>query len=181
MTPTFDQVFAAEYPALRAHLYRRLGKSEADDLAAETFAIAFRRWDDLDPSRPVRPWLYGIAANLLRHRWRSERRMLLAYARSGRDPVVALDDSASLERLDAQPLKRVFAAALAQLRPGEREVLLLHTWADLSDAEIAEALSLPIGTVKSRLSRARERMRNHLATNGQIEVEALTTTSEEPQ
>lgn len=178
---SFDQVFGAEYAPLRGYLYRRLGSAAADDLAAETFAIAYRRWDDLDPSRPVRPWLYGIAANLLRHHWRSERRMLRAYARSGLDPVVAQDDDASVERADAEAQKRALAAALAELRPDEREVLLLHTWADLTDAEIADALSLAIGTVKSRLSRARERMRNRLAASGQVEVKALTTTTEEPR
>jgi RNA polymerase sigma factor (sigma-70 family) len=178
---SFDQVFEAEYRPLRGYLYRRLGSSEADELAAETFAIAYRRWDDLDPSRPARPWLYGIAANLLRHRWRKERRMLRAYARSGNEQTPAQSDDASVERADAEAQMRSLAAALAELRSGEREVLLLHAWADMNDAEIAEALSLPIGTVKSRLHRARKRMRNRLAQSGQVEVNALTTTSEEPR
>jgi RNA polymerase sigma-70 factor (ECF subfamily) len=179
MAYSFDQVFESEYAPLRRYLYRRLGSSAADDLAAETFAIAFRRWDDVDASRPVRPWLYGIAANLLRHHWRKERRMLRAYARSGRDPIFGQDEDASVERADAQGQKRALAAALVELRPVERDVLLLHAWADLTDAEIAEALSLPVGTVKSRLHRARERIRNRLAANGQIEVKALTATTEE--
>ena len=178
---SFDQVFEAEYRPLRGYLYRRLGSSDADELAAETFAIAYRRWDDLDPSRPVRPWLYGIAANLLRHQWRKERRMLRAHARSGNDQIPAQDEDASVKRADAEAQRRSLAAALAELRLGEREVLLLHAWADLTDAEIAEALSLPIGTVKSRLHRARVRMRNRLAASGQVEVKALTTTSEEPR
>lgn len=178
---SFDRVFEVEYRPLRGYLYRRLGSSDADELAAETFAVAYRRWDDLDPSRPVRPWLYGIAANLLRHHWRKERRMLRAYGRSGPDSSIDQEDDANVARADAQMQERALAAALAELRPGEREALLLHAWADLTDAEIAEALSLPIGTVKSRLHRARERMRNRLAASGQVEVRALTATSEDPR
>jgi RNA polymerase sigma-70 factor (ECF subfamily) len=70
------------------------------------------------------------------------------------------------------------AAALADLRQEECEVLLLHAWAELSDAEIAESLSLPLGTVKSRLSRARARLRNRLALIGQVETESLKTAEE---
>jgi RNA polymerase sigma factor (sigma-70 family) len=174
---SFDQVFEAEVESLHAFIAKRLGVSAADDLAAETFAIAYRRWGDLDSSRPVRPWLYGIAANLMRHRWRKERRMLRAFARTCVDPVITEED-ASLNRLDAQAEQPALAAALAELRREEREILLLHAWAELSDAEIAESLSLPVGTVKSRLSRAREQLRNRLGSIGQVEVEMVKTAKE---
>jgi RNA polymerase sigma factor (sigma-70 family) len=175
---SFDEVFSAEYAPLRAYLYKRLGNSLADDLAAETFAIAYRRWDDFDASRPVRPWLYGIGANLLRHYWRRERRRLNALARSDRDPVAA-DDEAGVERADAEAQKRALAGALAELRADDREALLLHAWAYLSDAEIAEALSIPVGTVKSRLHRARGQMENHLRAIGQVEANDLMPTAEQ--
>ena len=171
MGRSFDEAFEAEYALLHRYLARRLGTSTADDLAAETFAVAFRNWDRLDPARPVRPWLYGIAANLVRHHWRKERRMLRAYARTGMDAVFAEDEDA-VERADADVQQRELADALAELRREEREVLLLHAWAELSDSEIAEALRLPIGTVKSRLSRARDRLRNQLGEVGQQAVEA---------
>lgn len=171
---SFEEVFAAEFEPLHGYIARRLGVSAADDLTAETFAIAFRRWDDLDPVRPVKPWLYGIASNLIRHQWRNERRMLRAYARSGADPVHA-EEGISLERIDAQPQGAMLAAALAGLRHEEREVLLLHAWAELSDVEIAESLSVPLGTVKSRLSRAREHLRNRLGLSGQVGAEGLQT------
>ena len=87
MGPSFDAAFSEEFASLHRYLARRVGASAADELAAETFAVAFRRWDRLDPERSVRPWLYGIAANLMRHHWRKERRMLRAYARTGVDPV----------------------------------------------------------------------------------------------
>lgn len=171
MGRSFDDAFAAEFASLHRYLARRLGASAADELAAETFAVAFRSWERLDPERPVRPWLYGIAANLVRHHWRKERRMLHAYARTGVDPVLAEDDEA-VERADADARHRELAAALAGLRRDEREILLLHAWAELTDAEIADALDLPVGTVKSRLSRTREKLRNQLTAVGQEPVEA---------
>jgi RNA polymerase sigma factor (sigma-70 family) len=174
---SFDEVFAAEFEPLHAYIGRRLGVSAADDLTGETFAIAYRRWDALDPTRPVKPWLYGIASNLIRHHWREERRMLQAYARTGVDPALAEEDS-SLGRLDARAERGRLVGALAELRPEEREVLLLHAWTELSDAEIAGALSLPLGTVKSRLSRAREQFRNRLGYIGQVEAKSLNTTEE---
>ncbi len=169
MGGSFEDAFEAEFASLHRYLARRLGASAADDLAAETFAVAFRSWNRLDPARPVRPWLYGIAANLVRHHWRRERRMLRAYARTGVDPVLAEEDEA-VDRADAEVRHRELAEALAALRPDEREILLLHAWADLTDAEIATALALPVGTIKSRLSRTRERLRNQLPDLGQEAV-----------
>lgn len=96
--------------------------------------------------------------------------MLRAYARTGVDPVFA-DDEEAVERADADAQHRELATALAELRPEEREVLLLHAWAELTDSEIADAVGLPVGTVKSRLSRAREKLRNQLGEVGQEAVE----------
>lgn len=171
MGHSFEDAFAAEFPPLYRYLARRVGSSVAHELAAETFATAFRNWERLDPERPVRPWLYGIAANLMRHHWRKERRMLAAYARTGVDPVFT-DEDAAVERADADMRHRELAAALAELRKDEREILLLSAWAELTDAEIADALGLPAGTVKSRLSRARDKLRNQLTGVGQEPVEA---------
>jgi len=159
---SFDEAFAAEFAPLHRYLARRVGAAAADEFAAETFTVAFRNWERLDPERPVRPWLYGIAANLMRHHWRKERRMLRAYARTGVDPVSTEDTPAE----DTREL----AAALAELRRDEREILLLHAWAELTDTEIAAALGIPAGTVKSRLSRTREKLRNRLEPVGQEAV-----------
>jgi RNA polymerase sigma factor (sigma-70 family) len=101
-----------------------------------------------------------------------------AYARTGVDPVSA-DDSDALDRVEPQARRRDLAAALAELRPRDREILLLHAWAELSDAEIAAALSLPIGTVKSRLHRTRERLRNRLGAHGQSAAKTLISTVED--
>jgi RNA polymerase sigma-70 factor (ECF subfamily) len=174
---SFDDVFAAEFEPLHGFVARHLGSSAAEELTAETFAVAYRRWSDLDPSRSPKPWLYGIASNLISHHRRRERRMLRAYARSGNDPLLA-EDGFSIERLAAQESRSILAAALADLRHEEREALLLHAWAELSDREIAEALSVPLGTVKSRLSRARTHIRNQIGVSGQVEVDGLNTIQE---
>jgi RNA polymerase sigma factor (sigma-70 family) len=159
--------FRAEFVALSRYLARRVGREMAMDIAAETFAIALARWSRFDRSRPVRPWLYGIASNLVRRRGRVEERQLRAYARTGVDPVFSMDEDAVAERLDAHTQQRQLARALADLRPKEREILLLHAWAELSDDEIAAALAIPVGTVKSRLHRLRACLRNSLAANGE--------------
>jgi RNA polymerase sigma factor (sigma-70 family) len=176
--PSFEVVFEAEFPALHRYLRRRVGASTADDLTAATFETAYANWKRLDARRPVRPWLYGIAANLARHHWRDEERMLRAYARTGIDPVLAENDDA-LDRLDTRARQRELAAALASLRASDREILLLHAWADFNDAEIAAALSLPLGTVKSRLHRTRARLRNRLDTGGQSAANPSIATVEE--
>jgi RNA polymerase sigma-70 factor, ECF subfamily len=82
------------------------------------------------------------------------------------------EEDDAVERSDAGARYRELAASLAGLRRDEREILLLHAWAELSDAEIADALDLPVGTVKSRLSRTREKLRNQLTGVGQEPVEA---------
>jgi RNA polymerase sigma factor (sigma-70 family) len=90
------------------------------------------------------------------------------------DPVSGGDESEVVRRLDADAQQRALAVALADLRPEEREILLLHAWAELSDEEIAAALSIPLGTVKSRLHRARERVRNRLEAIGESTDETLS-------
>lgn len=180
VAPSFAEAFRHEYPLLHRYLRRRVGGEVADDLTAETFATAYANWERFDETRAVRPWLYGIAANLLRHHWRKERRQLQAYARTGIDPLVDDFDS-SLDRAEAGARKRELAAALSDLSDVERDILLLHAWADLSDREIAEALSLPLGTVKSRLSRTRTLLRNRLGESGQERDEAPMFADGEPQ
>jgi RNA polymerase sigma factor (sigma-70 family) len=179
MSLSFDDAFQVEFAGLHRYLHRRVGAAAADDLTAATFAAAYAGWERFDQARPVRPRLYGIAANLVRRYWRDERRMLRAYARSGVDPVLADEIDDAVSRSDARTRRRELAAVLAGLRPQDREILLLHAWAELSDAEIASALSLPVGTVKSRLHRTRERLRNQLADDGHSAETALAAVPEE--
>ncbi len=180
MALSFEEAFEAEFASLHRYLRRRVGASAADDLTAQTFATVYANWSRFDPARPLRPWLYGIAANLLRHHWRAERRLLRAYARTGVDPVLSDDDDA-VDRLDADVRRPALAAALAELRSRDREILLLHAWAEFSDGEIAEALSIPLGTVKSRLHRTRARLRNRLDSEGQRTVRPSSSPAEGPR
>jgi RNA polymerase sigma factor (sigma-70 family) len=165
----FALIFDRYFPAVHRYVARRLGPNLADDLAQETFAIAFERRSTFDPSHEsARPWLFGIAGNLLRHYGRTERRQLLAYARTGVDRASDPGFEAAEDRVDAQALGPALARALASLGRRDREVLLLHAWAGLSYEEIARALEVPVGTVRSRLFRARRRIRKRLGEIGQV-------------
>ena len=174
----FGAIFDRHYASLQRYLARRVGQETADDLAAEAFVIAFRRRDSFDGrSHTARPWLFGIATNLMRAHRRSEARMLRAYARSGVDPI-AMDDAgyqAAEERADANAAGPALAAALAALSDGDRDALLLYVWGELSYQDVAAALAIPVGTVRSRLARARTKLREHISTSGQVLDEAATS------
>ena len=142
----FDAVFERHVAAVHAFAQRRIGPTLAEDVTAETFARAFAARTRFDRAQPsARPWLLGIASNVMRRHWRTERRRLAAYAKS-----VHEDRPGSPPTAESAAL-----AALARLPLRQREVVLLHAWADLSYDEIARALDVPIGTVRSRLARAR--------------------------
>jgi RNA polymerase sigma-70 factor (ECF subfamily) len=172
----FGVVFDRHYDAVHRYLARRVGSDLADDLAAETFTTAFevrRRYDTAHPD--ARPWLFGIATNLVRHRRRGEARRLRAYARLDRpaDPDGGFGGVEA--RLDAGRAGPAIADALNRLSAGDRDVLLLFAWADLHYEEIAVALRIPVGTVRSRLHRARRRVRELLGDSGQyLGAEPLT-------
>lgn len=149
---------------LFGYLARRVGRDTAEDVTSETFARAFALRHRFDLQRDdARPWLFGIATNLLRNHVRSEVRQLRAYTRHGADDVSHDDQAASHARLDAGVQSGALAAALAQLRPGDRDALLMYAWHDMSYEEIAESLDIPVGTVRSRLNRARRIVQEHLA------------------
>ncbi|ADP79189.1 RNA polymerase sigma factor [Pseudofrankia inefficax] len=156
----FAELFDRHAVAIYRYLARRVGPQAADDLVAATFLVAFERRGAYDLDRAdARPWLYGIASNLVGRHHRDEARMLRAYARSGVDPAAEDGTERALERADAQASGPAVAAAVAELPPEDRDVLLLFAWASLSYAEIAQALAIPLGTVRSRLHRARRRVR----------------------
>ncbi len=161
---SFAEIFDRHYAALYRYLRRRIGSEVAADLAAETFVTAFAKRAAYHPEGgDCRPWLYGIAHNLLRTHLRSERRQLAAFARHGVDPLADAAASAEFsladQRADAAAIGARLAAFLAELPDGDRDALLLVAWAELSYAEVARALGIPVGTVRSRLNRARRRLR----------------------
>lgn len=160
----FGRLFDAYAASLHRYLARRVGADTAHDLVGETFLVALNRRHGYDPRQGVvRSWLYGIATNLLRRHVRDEVRALRATARAvGRAAAPdAGHDSRVAERLDAQAMAGKLAASLAELPEGDRDVLLLTSWAGLDSTEVADALGIPVGTVRSRLHRMRKSLRTN--------------------
>jgi RNA polymerase sigma factor (sigma-70 family) len=156
----FAAVFDRYYPEIHGYAARRLGRGLADDVAAETFLVAFDRREAYDLARPdARPWLYGIASNLIARHRRAELRQYRAMARAGLAEAADGHAERVAGRVDAEALRGRLAAALAEVRDRDRDVLLLVAWAQLSCEEAAQALGIPAGTARSRLHRARRSTR----------------------
>lgn len=156
----FGEVFDRHAEAIFRFLGRRIGPVEAGDVLGDVFLAAFETRDRYDSKyASALPWLYGIASNVLGKRFRqraSELRML--------ERMVAQNDledpaDAVLASLDAQMELRSMTKVLQELPPGEREALLLYAWEALTYEEVATALGIPVGTVRSRLNRVRQRLR----------------------
>ena len=164
----FGVIFARYFAEIHGYAARRLGRDAADDIAADTFLTAFRQRRQFDAGRGiVRAWLYGIATNYIGRHQRREVRELRALGRStsavaGESPADVVADLVA-DRVTAGAMHRQLAGALAELSSGDREVLLLVALGELSHAEVATALGIPYGTVGSRLSRARRKVRDGLA------------------
>lgn len=160
----FGELFRRHAPRLHAYIRRRLGPPLADDLVSEAFATAFRQRAKFDGRRQFGAWLWGIAANLIARHHRQERRMYRAYARTGVDPAADAADVAVVagDRATAAALGPALAKALASLSAQERDAVLLLAWAEMSYAEIAATLDLPLGTVKAKIHRARKKLQKKL-------------------
>jgi RNA polymerase sigma-70 factor (ECF subfamily) len=158
---SFERVFDRHHAAIHRFLRARVGLEVADDLASEVFTTAFRRRAAYDVAwADARPWLYGIAVNLLRaHRQREERR-LRAYTRAAaRSASNQIDLSRDVEAFDARGR---ISLALLSLTEQDRDLILLFAWADLSYDQLSVVLEIPVGTVRSRLSRVRGLLRDQL-------------------
>jgi RNA polymerase sigma-70 factor (ECF subfamily) len=160
----FAVVFDRHHDEIWAYLARRVGRGLAEELASETFVHAFAARASYDPAyRDARPWLYGIATNLVRKHARTEERRRRAYARTleREDTAGELDMVAS--RVDAAGRARAVAAALSRLSPADRDTLLLFALTDLDYEGIAIATGVPVGTVRSRLHRVRRHLQAALS------------------
>jgi RNA polymerase sigma factor (sigma-70 family) len=159
----FKAIFARYFREVHAYLARRVGGKVADDLTAEVFLAAFAKRQRYDAAREsARPWLYGIATNLISTHRRHERRFYSALARTGVVSAWHDDEDRIADRVSASATGPALARALAALAPGDRDVLLLIALAELSYQEVADALAIPYGTVCSRLNRARRQLRKSL-------------------
>lgn len=158
------------------YLCRLGGREVADELAGEVFARAWAVRARYDPQRGVaRAWLFGIATNLVRQHFRSERRARAAFERVRSLPTSStsefdqIDDRDELEQLRQRTL-----AAIADCNADDRALIVMAAWEGLSYSEIAAALGVPIGTVRSRLARLRASLRSTVDPGGR----AVTTTGE---
>lgn len=155
----FVEVVRRHEVAVHGFLARRAGSMAADDLLGEVWVRAFAARGGYDPDcADARPWLYGIARNVLRAHWRASRTAAYPAAEQVHDPWDDID-----ARLDSAATTRALAPALLALAPAEREVLLLVAWEQLTPAEAAAVLGILPGTARSRLHRARAALRLALA------------------
>ena len=152
----FDALFAAYSPNVVAYCgWRADPASDAQDAVAEVFLTAWRRLDELPEGDAARVWLYATARRVLANQRRSTRRREALRERLARESAPATTEPSAPAREEA-----LVRAALIQLGPGDREVLLLAEWEDLAPAQIAEVLGCLTVTARGRLHRARRRFRN---------------------
>lgn len=160
----FAVLFDRHAPFIQRYLARRVGPETADDLLAETFLAAFGKRHGYDPGFPdARPWLYGFATNLIAQHKREEARRYRYLQAAGPAPDLPDTTEQVLATVTAHSMRSRLVGALARLSAGDRDVLLLIAWEQLSYEEVARALAIPVGTVRSRLHRARTQLRGPLA------------------
>jgi RNA polymerase sigma-70 factor (ECF subfamily) len=171
----FAAIFDRHAAHIQRYLARRLGGEIADDLVGETFLIAFGKRDRYDSKyTDARPWLYGIATNLVGQRRREEVREYRLRSAVVPQPDEACHAERVAAQVTAQAMNELLAAALAELSQGDRDVLLLIAWEGFSYDEVAAALDVPIGTVRSRLNRARKKVRHVLGQSNPILSEEVS-------
>jgi RNA polymerase sigma factor (sigma-70 family) len=160
----FSVVFNRHVGPIYGYIVRRVGHGLADELTAETFAVAFAaRSRFVAVQESGGPWLYGIATNLIGSTRRAERRRLAAYERAASFTLLHDDELERADaRLDAWRVAGALVHALLALQPGDRDALLLFSWLDLTYEEVGIALAIPPGTVASRINRARRLLRESL-------------------
>jgi RNA polymerase sigma-70 factor, ECF subfamily len=166
----FGAVFDRHAAEIYRYCARRVGTEAVDDVVADTFAIAYERRGRFDQSRhSALPWLYGIATNVLRRYRAAEARYRKLIRHDAGVPAEGAADRA-VARADADSAIRALAGELDKISRRQRDVLYLYA-AGLTYADIATALDIPIGTVMSRLNRARTRLRAALLDLGITNLE----------
>ncbi|HWV48947.1 MAG TPA: sigma-70 family RNA polymerase sigma factor [Microbacterium sp.] len=157
----FAELFDRHAPVVESFLRRRLGAEAAEDALSDTFLVAFRRRSSFDHTREsALPWLLGIASRIAAKQRATEakhwRAVAAAAARGQRTTGGGFDEAGA--RMDAAAAVEILAPQIAALSPKDRETLLLFAWQSLTPEEVAQALSIPVGTVWSRLHRIRRKL-----------------------
>ncbi|GAA2931295.1 sigma-70 family RNA polymerase sigma factor [Streptomyces thioluteus] len=153
----FEPLVERHSAALHGYFARR-APGAADDLLSEAWLRAYAGRGTYDAARgPVRAWLFGVARNVLAAHWRGQERPAALPEETSSDPWHAVD-----RRLDAAAVAPLMRRTLAELPAVERELLLLIAWEQLSPTEAAVVVGIPAGTARSRLHRARTRLRTTL-------------------
>jgi len=150
----FEALYTAHYHLIAGYVLRRVAAHEADDVIAQIFMVAWRRFDHVPAPPDDRPWLFGVARNSVADQRRSERRRHLLRARLAWD--VMNDGSLALP---AEPSGEPVRAAMNALRPADREALELVLWDELSHAEAASVLGCSTNAFELRYRRARAAIR----------------------
>ena len=150
----FERLYRDHASLIRRYAARRGDRAEADDVVADVFLAVWRRLDEV-PTEPV-GWLLGIARGVMSNQRRAEDRHAALIVRLAHEQTARADGAQSESEVG-------LVNALGTLSAGDQELLLLTAWEQLSNAQIAQVLDLPRGTVAVRLHRARRRMRQALA------------------
>ncbi|MFJ7996704.1 RNA polymerase sigma factor [Streptomyces sp. NPDC096310] len=160
----FGELFDAYARSVYNHAFRLTGNwAQAQDVVSLTFLDAWRLRERVnEEGGSLRPWLLGIATNVTRNTRRAARRHAAAVARLPPEEVERDFADEIAGRLDDSVQLALVRTALSRLRRADREVLALCVWAGLDYAAAAEALGVPVGTVRSRLSRARTKLAEHM-------------------
>lgn len=179
----FEAVFEQYHRAVYQYLARAVGPDLADEYAGDVFVTAFAARARYDPALgSVRAWLFGIAANIRRTRARSTGRGRRAWKRVGGEREAEDGGFEVLEEsLDYGQRLAWVARFLRELSDTDRDVLVLFAWGELTYPEIAQALGIEIGTVRSRLARARGRLRELIAASGEVQGESGGTRHDEDE
>ncbi|MFF3752435.1 RNA polymerase sigma factor [Streptomyces sp. NPDC002018] len=173
----FGALFDDYAPAVYNHAFRLTGDwSVAEDILSLTFLEAWRLRASVDlDGGPLRPWLLGIATNTARNTRRAARRHEAAVSRLPREEAFPDFAEELVGRIDDAAQVALFRAALSRLRRPEREVVALCVWSGLDYATAARTLGIPVGTVRSRLSRARKKLHKFAGTDAELGAAASST------
>lgn len=166
----FGVIFERHFSAVFGFVAASIAVDKADDVASEVFVQAFRQRDRYKPEyASAKPWLFGIAANLVADYYRTQARQNRAYRRVfARDVGDAGFEDEALSRVDVEAVSPLLHKAMGLLRSHERAVVILFVLENMSYTEVAAALEIPVGTVRSRLNRARRRLRNLIEVSGEL-------------